>query len=145
MPDASVVNPSWVDIVAPVAPATAIDPLLVVVVLLLATFAAIVTILYYRHPRRRARRALRRLTRRLSTNAVDARIAADEIARQLRRAHTCRDLAALDFGPAHHDRWQEFVGCLGYYRFAATPPAAPELRAVIATALHWIDHKGSVA
>jgi hypothetical protein len=144
MPDTSVVNPSWVDIVAPAAPATSIDPLLVGAVLLLAIAVTVVTTLYYRHPRRRARRALQRLTRKLSANAVDTRATADEVARQLRRAHACRNLAALDFGPAHRDRWLDFLARLARYRFAAAPPASPELRAVIATALRWIARNGSV-
>jgi len=142
MPDASTVSPAWVDIVAPAAPTTTAGPLLVGAVLMAATILVVAMAIYYRQPRQRARRGLRRLTRQLSRNIIGARKAADEIARQLRRGHRCKNLAALDFGPEGQTIWREFLGSLDRYRFAAAPAPQSELQAAIASALRWLDHNG---
>lgn len=131
----------WVDIVPPAAPVQPVSAGVVAAAVALLLALAALALLYLRSPRRRARRALRSLARDLRRSRVAARPACHRVADCLRTAFGCRRLQCVPWDASRGAAWRAYVNALGRCRFAAEPPTAPELAAILGEALDWLEGK----
>lgn len=128
---------AWVDVIAPVAPATFAAQTVLWMVALVVLLAAIAVAAWWRMPRQRARRAIRRLPKRIMASEAERKAACRELAQCLCVLHRAARVERIAVAPQHRERWQAFAARLAACRYGTRAPGDDEPAALAREALGY--------
>jgi hypothetical protein len=121
--DVALTNTAWIDVIAPVAPATAVVQSGWWFALAVFAVVAIGVGVWWRRPRQRARRALQALARTHIVDDARRKVACRELARLLCAIHQAPRVESIIVAPEYVERWRAYLARLSASRYGPQAPS----------------------
>jgi len=131
----------WMDIVPPEVPTGSIDSILVMVCAVLIVALLALGLFLYRHPKQKARRALRRLAQNLTRRDFETRAVCFGVRQCLSSGLGHGRLQSIPWDSHNDNNWMVYLDRLTRCCFAPEPPSVSEADHVIREALAWLNKK----